>query len=103
MPSSKQSGNLVAVWRGYEVRPAIASDLSRLVAINHSCLSDYVWQLELRRDVGQITSSFREVRLPRTVPVTYPRNPMTLSDEWTRRDTILVALHEDTPIGYIAA
>jgi GNAT superfamily N-acetyltransferase len=73
------------------------------VAIDHSCLSDYVWQLELRREVGQITSSFREVRLPRTVPVTYPRDPMSLADEWNRRDALLVALFEGEPIGYICA
>ena len=103
MPSSKQSGDPSALWRGYEVRPAIASDLSRLVAIDHSGLTDYVWQLELRRDVGQITSSFREVRLPRTVPVTYPRNPMTLADEWNRRDAVLVVLFEGEPVGYICA
>ena len=104
MPSSsKPSGDPAALWRGYEVRPAIASDLARLMAMDHSCLSDYVWQLELRRDTGQITSSFREVRLPRTVPVTYPRNPRTLADEWNRRDVVLVALLEREPIGYVCA
>jgi GNAT superfamily N-acetyltransferase len=103
MPSSKQSVEPAVIWRGYEVRPAIASDLSRLVAIDHSCLSDYVWQLELHREVGQITSSFREVRLPRTVPVMYPRNPMTLADEWNRRDVVLVTLFEGKPIGYVCA
>lgn len=103
MTSSKQSGDPAALWRGYEIRPAVANDLSRLVAIDHSCLSDYVWQLELRREVGQITSSFREVRLPRTVQVTYPRNPRSLADEWTRRDVVLVALYEEAPVGYICA
>jgi GNAT superfamily N-acetyltransferase len=103
MPSSKQSGETAVLWRGYEVRPAIASDLSRLVAMDHSCLSDYVWQLELRREAGQITSSFREVRLPRTIPVTYPREPMTLADEWNRRDAVLVALFEGEPVGYLCA
>jgi ribosomal protein S18 acetylase RimI-like enzyme len=87
----------------FQVRPAIANDLPRLIAIDHSCLSDYVWQLELRREPAQITTNFREVRLPRTVPVMYPRNPMSLSDEWTRRDLILAALNEEIPIGYITA
>jgi GNAT superfamily N-acetyltransferase len=73
------------------------------MAIDHSCLSDYVWQLELRREVGQITPSFREVRLPRTVPVTYPRNPMSLADEWKHRDVVLVALSGEEPVGYICA
>ena len=87
----------------FEIRPVVANDLPRLMAIDHSCLSDYVWQLELRREAGQIASTFREVRLPRTVPVAYPRNPLSLADEWNRRDLILTAHFEDVPVGYIAA
>ena len=87
----------------FEIRPAIANDLARLVALDHSCLSDYVWQLELRREPAQLTSNFREVRLPRTVPVTYPRNPISLADEWTRHDAVLVALFEEAPVGYACA
>ncbi|HJS17153.1 MAG TPA: GNAT family N-acetyltransferase [Anaerolineales bacterium] len=86
----------------YEIRPATPNDLPRLMAMDHSCLSDYVWQLELRRDTGQISSSFREVRLPRSVVVTYPRDPMSLTQEWTHRDGILVALVESIPSGYTA-
>jgi ribosomal protein S18 acetylase RimI-like enzyme len=87
----------------FEIRPAMANDLTRLVAMDHSSLSDYVWQLELRRDVAQITPSFREVRLPRTVSVAYPRNPLSLADEWTRRDAVLVALFEGEVVGYSCA
>jgi RimJ/RimL family protein N-acetyltransferase len=87
----------------FEIRPASASDISRLVALDHSCLSDYVWQLELRREAGQVIANFREVRLPRSVKVQYPRNPLSLADEWMRRDVVLVALHEGMPIGYICA
>ena len=87
----------------FEIRPAIANDLARLIALDHSVLSDYVWQLELRRDVGQTSANFREVRLPRSVVVSYPRNPSLLADEWTRRDAVLVALQNQTLIGYACA
>jgi ribosomal protein S18 acetylase RimI-like enzyme len=87
----------------FEIRPASASDIARLVAIDHSCLSDYVWQLELRREAGQAIANFREVRLPRSIKVNYPRNPASLADEWMRRDSVLVALHDGIPIGYICA
>jgi GNAT superfamily N-acetyltransferase len=87
----------------FEIRPAIANDLPRLMAMDHSCLSDYVWQLEVRHEPTQITSNFREVRLPRTVPVTYPRNPLSLADEWTRRDVVLVAFNADNLVGYVCA
>ena len=87
----------------FDIRPAIANDLQRLMAIDHACLSDYVWQLELRRDNAQVTANFREVRLPRSVLVTYPRNPLALADDWQRRDALLVAVAEETPVGYICA
>lgn len=85
----------------FEVRSAIATDIPHLTVIDHSCMSDYVWQLELRREAGQAAANFREVRLPRSIDVAYPRNPAMLADEWTGRDAVLVALHENIPIGYI--
>ena len=87
----------------FEIRPASVSDIPRLIVMDHSCQSDYVWQLELRREAGQVAASFREVRLPRSIEVKYPRDPSTLSDEWMRRDISLVAVDEGNPIGYICA
>jgi GNAT superfamily N-acetyltransferase len=84
----------------FEIRPANASDLSRLVALDHSCLSDYVWQLELRGESGQVTASFREVRLPRSIQVKYPRDPRSLADDWAHRDAVMVVAREGMPIGY---
>ncbi len=86
----------------FEIRPASPHDLTRLMAIDHSCFTDYVWQLELRRDAGQITSIFREVRLPRSVKVSYPRDPMSLSEQWNKRDGLLVATDEAIPVGYLS-
>jgi GNAT superfamily N-acetyltransferase len=85
----------------FEIRPAIANDLPRLMAMDHSGLSDYVWQLEIHREPNQIAANFREVRLPRSVVVKYPRNPFALADEWTRHDAVMVALQEHNPVGYI--
>ena len=85
----------------FEIRPASAGDILRLMALDHSCSSDYVWQLELRREAGQVSASFREVRLPRSIEVKYPRNPSSLADEWAHRDVVMVALEEGVPIGYM--
>ena len=85
----------------FDVRPASASDIPRLMALDHSCSSDYVWQLELRREPGQVSASFREVRLPRSIEVKYPRDPASLADEWMHRDVVKVALEEGVPVGYI--
>jgi GNAT superfamily N-acetyltransferase len=87
----------------FEVRPANANDIPRLMALDHSCLSDYVWQLELRRESGQVTANFREVRLPRSVEVKYPRDSRALADEWSRRDLVLAAVHNGMPVGYLCA
>jgi len=73
------------------------------MAMDHSSLSDYVWQLELRGESNQVTANFREVRLPRSIAVNYPRNPLALADEWTRRDLALAALYEGHLIGYLCA
>ena len=87
----------------FEIRPAVANDIPRLIALDHSTTSDYVWQLELRRETAQVSATFREVRLPRTVDVKYPRDPSALSDEWKRRDAVLVAMKDDILVGYVCA
>lgn len=87
----------------FEIRPATATDLPSLMAINHSNSSDYVWQLDVRNESNQVTVNFREVRLPRSVTVEYPRNPSALADEWTKRDAVLVALQGENPVGYVCA
>jgi ribosomal protein S18 acetylase RimI-like enzyme len=85
-----------------QVRPTVASDLARLMGLDHSITSESVWQLELRRDVGQSTIMFREVRLPRSIPVSYPRNPFALADDWAKRSMMYTALIEQSIVGYIS-
>jgi GNAT superfamily N-acetyltransferase len=87
----------------FETRPAVASDLPRIMSLDHSSLSDYVWQLELRRETGQASANFREVRLPRSIEVRYPHDPSLLAEDWMRRDLVLVALYDGSPIGYLCA
>ena len=87
----------------FDIRPASSSDFTYLMAIDHSCSSDYVWQLELRSDTKRVTADFHEVRLPRAVTVLYPHNPAALADEWTKRDALLVAVKGESPVGYVSA
>ena len=87
----------------FDIRPAVATDLPSLMAIDHSNLTEYVWQLDVRNEPNQITANFREVRLPRSVTVAYPHDPSLLADEWTNRDAVLVALRSDVPVGYVCA
>ncbi|MGD2156041.1 MAG: GNAT family N-acetyltransferase [Anaerolineales bacterium] len=84
-----------------EIRPAIATDIPHLMALEHDYTSNYVWQMELHEENEQISVLFRETRLPRSVQVVYPRNPQKLADEWTNRSVMLVAVLDDETIGYI--
>ena len=83
-----------------KIRPAIAMDLNTLMAIDHACQTDYVWQMELQREEGQVGAVFREIRLPRSVTVNYPRVVSALSETWNRRAGILVALIDEQVVGY---
>ncbi|CAG1012764.1 hypothetical protein ANAEL_04501 [Anaerolineales bacterium] len=85
-----------------QVRPTVAADLPRLMGFDHSTNSESVWQLELRREAGQTTAIFREVRLPRSIPVAYPRNPFALADDWSKRSMMYTALLDQTPAGYVS-
>ena len=85
-----------------QLRPTVANDLSRLMGLDHSITSESVWQLELRRDTGQVTATFREVRLPRSISVTYPHNPFALADDWVRRSMMYTASIGQEPAGYIS-
>ena len=85
-----------------EIRPAIATDIHALMAIDHNYSSDYVWQMDFRQDDSEVSVVFREVRLPRTAQVIYPRNHQTLADNWTQRDGLLVAELNNEIVGYIS-
>ena len=87
-----------------EVRPAIASDIPALIALDHHYTSDHVWQMEFQhnREAGQVVVNFRQVRLPRAVSVGYPRSPSALADDWASRSGLLVAVLENAPVGYIS-
>ena len=74
--------------------------MPRLMELDHASISDYVWQLDLRKENGQVLAGFREVRLPRPVSVIYPRDPLALADEWTQRSATFTALAGDAPVGY---
>ncbi len=87
----------------FEIRPAASSDLPRLTGMDHSCSSDYVWQLELRNETKRVTAAFHEVRLPRSVTVTYPRDPLALAEEWMKRGVLLVAEKGGKVVGYVSA
>lgn len=85
-----------------QIRPAISSDIPVLMAIDHTYSSEYVWQMEIEQEEKRIAVNFREIHLPRSVRVEYPRPVHTLADDWTRRSGLLVAVLESEVVGYIS-
>jgi len=87
-----------------DVRPAAPADLPQLMAFDHGSTTEHVWQLDLRREPRdlQVSATFREVRLPRPVNLTYPHDPKSLADDWERKAATLVATSGIQPIGYAA-
>jgi ribosomal protein S18 acetylase RimI-like enzyme len=84
-----------------QIRPAVATDIPFLMDLDHSCTSDYVWQMEQVLGENQAGATFREIRLPRSVLVSYPRATSSLADEWSRRAGMLLASVETGIAGYI--
>ena len=83
-----------------EIRPAVATDIKVLMTLEHATETDYVWQVDIRKETGQVETLFREVRLPRSVPVMYPRSTERLVDEWSKTG-MLVASAGGQLVGYV--
>jgi GNAT superfamily N-acetyltransferase len=86
-----------------KIRPVSNADVSHLMGMDHSSMTDHVWQLDLRRDArtSQVSAVFREVRLPRPVRLVYPNDPFALADEWKRKAKVWMAENATGAIGYI--
>jgi ribosomal protein S18 acetylase RimI-like enzyme len=84
-----------------QIRPAVSADISILMAIDHTCQTDYVWQMDVHHEEGQAGAVFREIRLPRSVTVPYPRPVAELPESWNRKHGMLVAIITGQVIGYI--
>lgn len=84
------------------MRPADASDLEAVAAIDHGFSTDYVWQMELVEDDRLTQVSFREVRLPRSMRVPASRHVEQLVAGWSELPLFIVAETENRVRGYLA-
>ncbi|HEY5141215.1 MAG TPA: GNAT family N-acetyltransferase [Methylococcales bacterium] len=91
-----------------EIRPPTSAEIPKLVEMDHDFVSDYVWQMEVQHEIGQKPSDsrveiiFRQLKLPRSVHVAYPRSPKDLANDWKDRACLLVALLKGEAVGYIS-
>lgn len=84
------------------IRNATAADLPVCLELDASFETDHVWQMDSRTEQGQISVSFRSVRLPRSMRVAYPRDARQLSAGWQSCDAMLIAEDNGTLIGFAA-
>lgn len=77
------------------------AELVLCLALDHSYVTEYVWQMDVREESDDITVRFRLVRLPRVMEVAYPRDSDHLMPSWQRRDCFLVAAVDDVVLGYV--
>jgi ribosomal protein S18 acetylase RimI-like enzyme len=89
-----------------EIRPPTSAEIPIIIDIDHDYVSDFVWQMEVQHESGQKPSDlrveiiFRQLKLPRSVRVTYPRSPDVLATDWKDRSCLLVALLKNEVVGY---
>jgi ribosomal protein S18 acetylase RimI-like enzyme len=83
------------------VRPATLADLNACLAVEHSSVTDHVWQMQVRDGEAQVSVTFHTVRLPRRMRVEYPRNLEQLVEDWEREEAFLVAEADNEVRGYI--
>jgi len=81
------------------IRKARPADREFCLKLDHSVLTDHAWRMEEHEQQGSIMLTFQPVRLPRAVPVPYPRQGEKLTAGWDECDLFLVA-EERGIIGY---
>ena len=84
-----------------EIRPASSSDIIEMIDLDHSCQTNYVWQMDRMIEEGQVQVNFREIRLPRSVNIAYPREENYLADEWQNAAGLLVAILDENIVVYV--
>jgi GNAT superfamily N-acetyltransferase len=84
-----------------EIRPTTVTDLSLLSSIDHCSETLNTWQMDRVIDDSQVVINFREIRLPRSVRVEYPRPLGFFTSEGIKEAMMLTALLNGTPVGYL--
>ncbi len=82
------------------IRPATEDDYPGLLDLDHNFSTEYVWQMELGQGSPRMGAQFRETRLPRPMPVSYPRSRDRLQTEWKQRAALLLGESDSKIVGY---
>ncbi len=83
------------------IRPAELTDLKACLEIDHSYVTNHVWQMEESERAREVTVIFRTAKLPRSMRVKYPKNYDNLLESWRRGECFLVAEESGVVYGYL--
>lgn len=83
------------------IRPATLADLNECLSLDHSGVTDHVWQMKVRETESRVDVTFDTVRLPRKMRTEYPRNLEQLVEDWQRGEGFLAAEVDGKLCGYI--
>lgn len=60
------------------IHSTVKEDFTELFEIDHSYHTDHVWQMDVYEDSTEWQTKFRTIRLPRSMQVDYPYNPVDI-------------------------
>jgi ribosomal protein S18 acetylase RimI-like enzyme len=85
------------------IRNAELADLDVIKALDHSYLTDHVWQMSGNDTRNESSATFRLASLPRQIQVQYPHDAMALRRIMHRCDHlwVMVAGNAQDVLGYI--
>jgi ribosomal protein S18 acetylase RimI-like enzyme len=83
------------------VRLATLADLNACLSLNHDCVTDHVWQMQVHEGSPEVSVAFDAIRLPRQMRATYPRDLDLLVEDWQRGEGFLVAEVDGEVRGYV--
>jgi len=78
-----------------------AEDIPACTTLDHSYITDQVWQMDLQEQSNGTSMTFSSTRLPRAMHSDYPRRLDELMTRWEQGDAILVAEDEGQIVGYL--
>lgn len=84
-----------------EIRPVLDEELNTCIALDHSAVTERVWQVDVTEAQDEFIYNFRVVRLPRPMNIAYPQDPQAMLLDWQQRDCFLVAVYQAQICGYL--
>jgi GNAT superfamily N-acetyltransferase len=90
-----------AAESGMVVRPVIAADIKRILELDRTTTTDYIWQMDLREEDSQTRVTFQPTRLPRSIKIASPYDINLLAVDWKQRALVIVGEVAGRLLGYL--